>query len=109
MPDLATRFGWDLITVIRKDEGVDAEEYGQVLDVRGYRCPMPVVKMEALLREVSPGARIKVIADDPIARVDIPHFCEQGGHGVNLIENCAQEYGQACVFLVTRGQKPRSD
>ncbi len=73
----------------------------QVLDARGHRCPLPVLKMEAALRRLSPGAQLLVFADDPIATVDIPHFCHEGGHAV---ARQPDEDG-ACVFLVTRGEK----
>ncbi|MBI1391457.1 MAG: sulfurtransferase TusA family protein [Alphaproteobacteria bacterium] len=69
------------------------------LDVRGLRCPMPVLRAEAALRRLSPGDMIEVLADDPIAAVDIPHFCSEAGHAV---ERLADE-GDCCVFQVTRG------
>ena len=72
------------------------------LDARGLRCPMPVIRMEALLRRLGPAARIKIIADDPVAAIDIPHFARGAG--------CACEKLEApqgvCVFLVTREKKP---
>ncbi|MFQ5564452.1 MAG: sulfurtransferase TusA family protein [Parvularculaceae bacterium] len=71
-----------------------------VLDARGWRCPMPVIRMEAALRRLPPGARLKVLVDDPVATVDIPHFCSKGGH---RIERLPDEAG-ACVFLVTRAE-----
>lgn len=74
-----------------------------ILDARGLSCPLPVIRMEAMLRRLAPGARLKVIADDPVAAVDIPHFAREGGH------DCAREAGPPgiCVFLVTRGENRR--
>lgn len=69
------------------------------LDARGLRCPMPVLRLEAALRRLEPGARVLVMADDPIAVLDIPNACREGGHGVERRE----DEGGACVFLVTRG------
>lgn len=77
------------------------EEPPDILDTTGLRCPLPVIRAEARLRALAPGARLRVLADDPIAAVDIPLFCRQGGHGV---ERLADEAG-VCVFLVTRGEK----
>lgn len=83
-----------------------------MLDARGLKCPLPVVRMEAALRRLAPGARLKVLADDPVALVDIPHFAREGGHGC---ERARDEEGKPgpgaeepafCVFLVTRGEKP---
>lgn len=44
------------------------------LDVRGQRCPAPVI---ALGRQTSrtPGVRVELLADDPAARYDIPAWC----------------------------------
>lgn len=50
-----------------------------LVDARGYRCPLPVVKAEAALRRIAPGASILVLADDPLAGVDLPHCARQAG------------------------------
>lgn len=73
---------------------------GAVLDLTGYRCPVPVVRAEAVLRRMKPGEQIKILADDPIAAVDLPHFCGQAGHRVERLNGTPP----LCVFLVTRGE-----
>ena len=81
---------------------MNGDDDAQVLDARGLRCPLPVIRMEAVLRRLPPGARLLIQADDPIARVDIPHFAAEGGHQCEKGPD-----GEAfCVFLVTRGEKP---
>lgn len=70
------------------------------LDLTGYRCPIPVIRAEAALRRMRPGEQIAILADDPIARVDIPHFCGGAGHRVELVS----AEPPLCVFLVTRGE-----
>lgn len=72
------------------------------IDARGLRCPLPVLKMEAALRRLPAGGRIRIVADDPIAAVDIPHFAQLGGHGCERLSGGPE----LCVFLVTRGEKP---
>lgn len=72
------------------------------LDTTGLRCPLPVLRMEALLRRTPIGARVRVVADDPIAAVDIPHFAREAGHGCEPLPTT----DGTCVFLVTRGEKP---
>ena len=72
------------------------------LDATGYRCPIPVLLMEKALRGMAPGTRLEITADDPVAAVDIPHFCYEAGHGVER-RPAAQGL---CVFLVTaKGNK----
>ena len=57
-------------------EPVIAEE----LDTCGLLCPLPVLKARKRLGGMAPGALLRVVADDPAARVDFPHFCAEQGH-----------------------------
>ncbi len=50
-----------------------------MLDARGLRCPLPVLKLEKRLETLAPGATLVVLATDPIARIDIPLYCTQHG------------------------------
>lgn len=52
----------------------------EFVDARGLICPLPVLKLGKLLRGVPVGTVITVWADDPIAIIDIPHFCLESGH-----------------------------
>ena len=66
------------------------------LDLRGYRCPVPVIRLEAALRRAGEGARIIALADDPVAAIDIPHFCREAGYAVKRLP----DERAACVFIV---------
>ncbi len=48
-----------------------------IVDARGLKCPLPVLKCEKALAHAAPGSHIVVLATDPVARIDIPHFCRQ--------------------------------
>jgi tRNA 2-thiouridine synthesizing protein A len=50
------------------------------LDARGLLCPLPVLKARKRLAALAPGQILRVVADDPAALVDIPHFCTEQGH-----------------------------
>ena len=50
-----------------------------MLDARGLRCPLPVLKMEKRLAQLPPGATLAVLATDPMAKIDIPLYCTQIG------------------------------
>ncbi len=52
-----------------------------LLDCRGLRCPLPVLKMEKALPRLAPGATLVVLATDPMAKIDIPLYCRQHEHG----------------------------
>ena len=54
----------------------------ETLDLRGLKCPLPALMTRRHLARLAPGARLLVLADDPLAVVDIPHMCGQEGHGL---------------------------
>lgn len=68
------------------------------IDVRGLRCPLPVLRLRKALGAVAPGAAVWLLADDPIAVVDIPHFCAEAGHDMVRVE----DRGDAQAYLVRR-------
>jgi tRNA 2-thiouridine synthesizing protein A len=53
-----------------------------VLDARGLRCPLPVLRAREKLAELAPGALLELIADDPLVTLDVPAFCAREGHDV---------------------------
>jgi tRNA 2-thiouridine synthesizing protein A len=69
-----------------------------VLDGRGLKCPLPVLKTEKRLAEMEPGARLVVLASDPMAKVDIPLFCSQHHHACEV----SQE-GDTLRFTIVKG------
>jgi tRNA 2-thiouridine synthesizing protein A len=50
-----------------------------LVDARGHRCPVPTLKLRRALEAAAPGARVRLLADDPLARIDVPHFAAQAG------------------------------
>ena len=56
----------------------------EIVDCRGLKCPLPVLKTEKRLAQLQPGARVTVIATDPVAKIDIPLFCTQNGHACEM-------------------------
>ena len=55
-----------------------------IIDARGLKCPLPVLKMEKRLAALAPGAALVVLATDPMAKVDIPLYCRQNGHACTV-------------------------
>jgi tRNA 2-thiouridine synthesizing protein A len=55
------------------------------LDLRGLKCPLPAMLARKALARLSPGAALIVLADDPLASVDIPHMCHGEGHIVDNV------------------------
>ena len=54
----------------------------ETLDLRGLKCPLPALLAKKALARLAPGAAVTVLADDPLATVDIPHMCHSEGHTV---------------------------
>ncbi|MGG5257645.1 sulfurtransferase TusA family protein [Phycicoccus avicenniae] len=55
-----------------------------VVDARGTRCPVPVVRAARVARDLSPGATLVLLADDVAARSDVPAWARMRGHAVTL-------------------------
>lgn len=53
-----------------------------LVDARGHRCPVPTLKLRRALEAAPAGARVRLLADDPMARIDVPHFAAQAGYAV---------------------------
>ncbi len=53
--------------------------------MRGLKCPLPAMLAKKALALLSPGTVVTVLADDPLAMVDIPHMCHDEGHAVESV------------------------
>ncbi|EAQ03466.1 SirA family protein [Pseudooceanicola batsensis HTCC2597] len=71
------------------------------LDARGLICPLPVLRLRKRLLAMPPGGVLTMLADDPVAAIDIPHFCHEAGHA--LLET--RDLGDARWFAVRRGDQ----
>ncbi len=70
----------------------------QELDVTGHKCPIPILRVRRILEKMSGGGILRVLATDPMTRVDFPHFCQESGH--ELLE--MTEEGGIFVFLIIK-------
>jgi TusA-related sulfurtransferase len=50
------------------------------IDLTGLRCPMPIVELHRLLKKLSAGQQISVVADDPAFCLDVETWCRRTGH-----------------------------
>jgi tRNA 2-thiouridine synthesizing protein A len=71
-----------------------------VVDARGHRCPVPTLRLRRALEGAPAGARVRLYADDPMARIDVPHFAAEVG--AELLERT--EVGGSLSFLVAKPQ-----
>ena len=68
------------------------------VDARGHRCPVPTLRLRRALEDAPPGAKVRLLADDPLARIDVPHFAN--GAGFVVVET--GERDGVLSFLVAR-------
>lgn len=49
------------------------------LDLMGLKCPLPALKTRKALKGQPAGSRLVVIANDPLAEIDIPNLIRETG------------------------------
>ncbi|WP_293901140.1 sulfurtransferase TusA family protein [Phenylobacterium sp.] len=69
-----------------------------LVDARGHLCPVPTLRLRRALERAPAGARVRLLADDPLARIDVPHFA--ASIGAQVLEQ--GEAGGALSFVVVR-------
>jgi tRNA 2-thiouridine synthesizing protein A len=75
---------------------------GILVDARGHRCPVPSLRLRRALECAAPGTIVTLLADDPLARIDVPHLIGSGPH--RLLEAVATPEGLR--FSVETGAPP---
>lgn len=82
----------------------DGAPGAEFLDLKGLKCPLPVLRTRKKLRDLPEGSKLLVETTDPLAGIDLPHFCSQEGH--ELLSQERTEGGHR--FLILKGQAPRT-
>ena len=62
-------------------------EFDQELDTLGLLCPLPVLKAAKRMRAMKAGEVLKMVADDPAAEIDVPHFCAEQSYELVSADN----------------------
>jgi tRNA 2-thiouridine synthesizing protein A len=74
------------------------DEAEETIDLTGLLCPLPVLKARKRLASMKSGGILKVLASDPMAAIDMPHFCAEQGH--ELLETARD--GGILIFRIRR-------
>ncbi len=74
-------------------------DWDHELDAIGLLCPLPVLKARKRLQGLEAGQVLRLIADDPAAVIDVPHFCFEQGY--ELVS--ANTDNPAHVYLIRKG------
>jgi len=78
----------------------DDDEF--LIDARGHRCPVPALRLRKALAE-RPEQRFRLLVDDPMARIDIPHFCNK----TNIIFHLSNQSDEFMIFTIQRSEPER--
>jgi tRNA 2-thiouridine synthesizing protein A len=58
-----------------------------LIDARGHRCPVPSLRLRKALEGQPPGILARLLATDPMARIDVPYLMtELGGRVLAITE-----------------------
>jgi tRNA 2-thiouridine synthesizing protein A len=57
---------------------------GHLIDARGLKCPLPVLKLEKLAESLAKGDELNLLATDPMAEIDVALYCRQRGHACEM-------------------------
>ncbi len=71
-----------------------------ILDLRGLKCPLPVLKARKAMKSLVAGDRLILECTDPMTQIDVPHFARQEGFPLEQRERVGDLY----VYAIT---KPR--
>ena len=70
-----------------------------IVDARGHRCPVPTLRLQRALARAARGCVVRLLVDDPMARIDVPHFA--ASHDCRVL-SMADEAG-VLIFDVAKG------
>lgn len=83
--------------------------WDQDIDAIGLLCPLPVLKARKCLLTMQTGEVLRLVASDPAAVIDVPHFCAEAGHSLLAQETAEAALaaqsptGAAQVYFIQRG------
>lgn len=69
-----------------------------VVDARGHHCPVPTLRLRRAAEDAPAGALLVLYADDPMARIDVPHFATQVG--LEVLDR--QDIGSGFCFKIRK-------
>ncbi|MFH6783845.1 MULTISPECIES: sulfurtransferase TusA family protein [Methylobacterium] len=75
------------------------------LDLRGLKCPLPVLRTAKALRGLAPGEGLSVRCTDPLSAIDIPNLLRESG---DHLDRMKRDDG-VLIFEIRRGPGDRRD
>jgi len=69
------------------------------VNLRGLKCPLPVLKTRKLLSAMAPGEILEIECTDPLVTIDIPNLIRETG---DIIEAQGKS-GRVLTFRIRKG------
>ena len=78
------------------------KKYSVVIDTTGLRCPLPLLKVQKNINSLRKNREALIITDDPMAEIDLKHFCLNNNYLLEEIKDC--QGGDEQFFLIKMDQ-----
>jgi len=56
-------------------------------DARGLKCPVPIIKLSAMLKTIPVGDELRILADDRGFPPDVRAWCDKVGHDLISLDD----------------------
>ena len=63
----------------------------RLIDLRGMKCPAPIVALNNESRQMPAGELFEAVADDPAFELDVKAWCRRKGFELLTLDATAQE------------------
>ena len=70
------------------------------IDAIGLLCPLPVLRLHKRLQPLSEGTLVALLTTDPMALLDVKHFCNESGH---TLINHSKLDDKTTKFIIKKG------
>ena len=77
-------------------------KYSIVINTLGLRCPLPLLKVQKDLKSLKKNSEALIITDDPMAEIDLKHYCLENNYLLNEVKN--KQVGEEKFFLIKKDQ-----
>ena len=78
------------------------KKYSLVIDTTGLRCPLPLLKVQKNINSLRKNREALIITDDPMAEIDLKHFCSNNNYSLKEIKN--NQGGDGQLFSIKKDQ-----
>ena len=79
------------------------KKYSLVIDTSGLRCPLPLLKVQKNINSLRKNRDALIITDDPMAAIDLKHFCLNNNYILEEIKD--YQGGDEQFFLIKMDQE----